>query len=641
MGGPNQMSSTRAATSRRRLLLTSALVAILPLSAPLRAQTLPVLPGGDTFTGTIHDQSGTDMQLSNGNRTLTVDLQNNNRVINWQSFSVGTPVSSTERVVFTDVGGVNHSVLNRVQGATFSEIYGSINADPDISVWLVNPNGIFFGSTGTFAGGALILSTADVVDFAGGLGTGSYALAGAPDGIGISIAAGATLNGANGVVAIAQSISNGGTIQAATGQVALIAARDVTLNYAPGGPLGITVTTGTRFGTASVDNSGNITAQSIKIVGASDADVVANLLNIASGTLTATDANGRIVISTQNVAAGTGLSTDTAAVSLAGAGGTDGLTIDANIVASGDYMAAVTGTDLLLSGTQSAAGNVSFSGPVTLDNNTLLSGTLVSFSSTVRAATDDVYSLGITGNASFGGAVGDNAQRLTSLSVSGTSAINGGSVTTTGSQTFTGAVSLGADTVLTSSASNGNIAMGQITGGANDLTVDSGAGAQSYNGLGGIGALVLTTTGTKTLSAGNYSWASVETTDGGVGNLGAVTTNGTLVLGQTTSFGAVTLGSNTTINGAPATFTTTVDGTTPGGQSLDIGNNATFAGRVGGATPLSGPVRDGHDRAECRAAGRAIVRHDDRKPELHGRCHPGFRRSADDDRERPPCRWAQ
>ncbi len=61
-------------------------------------------------------------------------------------------------------------------------------------------------------------------------------------------------------------------------------------------------------------NSGDVTGTSVKIVGASNADVVNNLLNITSGTLTATGANGRIVITTKDVAAGSGPSTDAAAV---------------------------------------------------------------------------------------------------------------------------------------------------------------------------------------------------------------------------------------------------------------------------------------------------------------------------------------
>ncbi len=101
--------------------------------------------------------------------------------------------------------------------------------------------------------------------------------------------------------------------------------------------------------------------------------------------------------------------------------------------------------------------------------------------------------------------------------------------------------------MIDSSAANGAVAFGSVTGGNHDFAVTSGAGGQTYNGLANIGALTLATTAGKTLNAGAYSWGSLAG-----GTLGIVTTNGMLTLGQSTTFGATTLGSNTVIDSSAA-----------------------------------------------------------------------------------------
>ena len=54
----------------------------------------------------------------------------------------------------------------------------------------------------------------------------------------------------------------------------------------------------------------------------------------------------------------------------------------------------------------------------------------------------------------FGDAAGDTVTGLTTLAVSGTGTINTSTVTTSGAQTWSGAVTLGADTTLTASTAN-------------------------------------------------------------------------------------------------------------------------------------------------------------------------------------------
>ncbi len=102
--------------------------------------------------------------------------------------------------------------------------------------------------------------------------------------------------------------------------------------------------------------------------------------------------------------------------------------------------------------------------------------------------------------------------------------------------------------MIDSAAANGALTFGSVTGNAHDLTVTSGAGAQTYNGLANIGALTLTTTGTKTLHTGTYSWTAGLTG----GTLGAVVLDGTITLGQTATFGATALASNVTVDASAA-----------------------------------------------------------------------------------------
>jgi hypothetical protein len=83
---------------------------------------------------------------------------------------------------------------------------------------------------------------------------------------------------------------------------------------------------------------------------------------------------------------------------------------------------------------------------------------------------------------------------LTSLSVSGTSAINTTAVTTSGAQTYTGAATLGADTTLTGAG----ITLGstlQSDGTARSLSINDSATTTFNGAVGGTGATAQTASG--------------------------------------------------------------------------------------------------------------------------------------------------
>jgi hypothetical protein len=112
----------------------------------------------------------------------------------------------------------------------------------------------------------------------------------------------------------------------------------------------------------------------------------------------------------------------------------------------------------VIRGAMHATGDLTFNDPVLLTGNVTLTdtGTGITFKSTVDSATDGAYGLttSSTSTTTFGGAIGarkDTAGkpigRLASLTgASGTTALNGGEVDTTGDQTFNGAVTLGTQT---------------------------------------------------------------------------------------------------------------------------------------------------------------------------------------------------
>ena len=282
--------------------------------------------------------------------------------------------------------------------------------------------------------------------------------------------------------------------------------------------------------------------------------------------------------------------------------GVQGLTISAGTgtVAFGDVVGGTAAlASLTVTGPTTLAGNVTTTGTQTYNSAVTLgttatvttSNNAVDFASTVNAATAGVQGLTVAaGNATvaFNDVVGGTAA-LAGLNVTGPTTL-ARNVTTTGAQTYNSAVTLGASNTLktTNSAITLNAS---VAGGANTLTLSSGTGAQTLSGITTSGDLVLNTTGGVTLDAGTYT----ITGGGDPYVFPAVTTNGTVRLGQATKFGAITLGSDTTIDSSAVNrdvdFSGPIDATTAGSQGLTVTagtGTVTFGGMVGGSTVLSG-----------------------------------------------------
>ena len=125
---------------------------------------------------------------------------------------------------------------------------------------------------------------------------------------------------------------------------------------------------------------------------------------------------------------------------------------------------------------------------MTLNANAILDTTgtsAIDFRSTVDAASAGGASLTINGGGpvTFGAAVGSNFA-LSQLDVSGSGAIAlDGNVTTSGTQTYGGAVTLGAPSITLATTASDITLDGQVTGGSDALTLSPGTGNEALSGV--------------------------------------------------------------------------------------------------------------------------------------------------------------
>ena len=357
---------TVARTRRTRTLqLGTALATTLlmgGLAAPAFGQTLPVVNanGGATIVTNPND--------------LQIDLGNQNRVINFDSYNVGAGKTVN---YLTSTTSTQYAVLNRVtviNPANTSTIAGSVTGQSNIVVWLSNPNGILVGPTGSFNTGGLVLTTMDTDPAAflasgGGAAGGAFTLTGGSGSITIggtlTTTAGSGLVGtlllAAPQISVARTASDPAVLSA-TGDAALVAATDASFSAGIGSPLSVTITAGSPVAALIdvTDTSGSgtptISGANVAVVGASDAMVMNALLNVGAGAkLTATGTNGAVVLAT----------TTTGTITATGNG--------ARIASNGSLTASGTGGDVIVA----SGAAVTVAGPVTAADDYTVSGTAI------------------------------------------------------------------------------------------------------------------------------------------------------------------------------------------------------------------------------------------------------------------------
>jgi hypothetical protein len=422
----------------------------------------------------------------------------------------------------------------------------------------------------------------------------------------ITLAADTTLTGTTitlaGISAVAKNLSITGNptfgTAVASGNVAVL---DVTGNATINADLAVTsvavsvtttagadiTTTGTQAYTGLVTLSGtaatrNFTGTTVTFTGGvtggiNSLKVTGNAIITADSTATSVTVTGTTslwgsITTTSNQSytgavtlAGTGNLTGTSPATLtttAGiAGGGNDLTLNfATVTVLGSGGAAITGVrDLSVTGatainlgTVTTTGTQTYNSPVTLSGDTTLiadavpGNQLITFTSTVAGGGFD---LAISDNARFQGAV----TAVKTLGVTGTSNI-GADITTSGTQAYTGLVTLSGSATTRTFAGTTVTFTGGVTGATNSLTVT------------GAGVFSATTSGVDVLSVS------------GITTIGAnISTTGTQ-----TYTGAVTLAANAilTADTGSANQLITFGNTVAGAYNLSIADDAKFQGAV-------------------------------------------------------------
>jgi filamentous hemagglutinin family protein len=222
--------------------------------------------------------------ISQAGTTTTINQSSQNLAINWQNFSIG----SNEAVHFNQPNA-SSIALNRVLGQNPSQILGSLSANGQ--VFVLNPNGVLFGTTAQVNVGGLVASTLSLSDADFMAGSNSFSNTGTAG----SVVNQGTLTAAqSGYIALlAPEVRNEGIITATLGTALLAAGDKVTLNLNNGSLLSYSVDQGSfnalagnrqliqadggqvymsaraadALGTAVVNNTGIIEARTIRNAG--------------------------------------------------------------------------------------------------------------------------------------------------------------------------------------------------------------------------------------------------------------------------------------------------------------------------------------------------------------------------------------
>jgi len=574
---------------------------------------------------------------------------------------------ATLAVMDQDALGATSAVRNSglldlagTQGATTASVNGSgdINLHGQ-TLTLNNAQGTIGGAISgnggslVIGGGSLTLAHANTYTGGTQVGNGaalsvahSQALGAASGGVTVAAGGALVLDGANGGLDIANALTLQGT--GVNGGGALVnLAGDNTISGAVSlgaGNVGVTSLSGSLDFDAAVDGAADLAVNSqgtVRFGAAVGAHTALSSLSTDGGA-TVIDGGAVTTSGAQTYGGSVTLGADTTfkgtTVTLNGnvGGQSHDLTVDGNLV-SGGTIANV--ADLAVSGSAAINGDIAtggsqtYTGAATLTADAVLSSTnggAIGFGGTLDGA--HALTVATDGSTTFGGAVG-GTDALASIMTggSGTTAIDGGGVTTTGTQTYGNDVALGADTTFTGSSVSLN---GDVGGNGHDLAIVGNAvtggdvtnvadlsvtgtssiggnvttsGSQTYTGaatlaadatlsstgggdigfggtLDGAHALTVATDGTTTFGGavgGTTALASITTSGSSATAIdgGGVTTSGTQTYGND-----VALGAHTTLTGSTVTLGGDVDGA---GHDLAIVGNAVSGGDVGGVADLS------------------------------------------------------
>jgi len=536
---------TRKRRIARFCLSTALGTYIAVAAAPLLAQSGPA-------SGTLPDLAnagGTTVMNNPTTRTMVVDMNGaNRRIIDWNSFDI----ASDSRVEFNAPNG-QAIVLNRINSATASQIYGTVESNGQ--VWLINPNGMIFGSSARVNVGGLVASTLGLTDTDTNFRDSSdltYGFSGAGNAA-ISVQGGAQIlaGGSIALIAPGLNILSGATINA--GRDALLgSANSATLTFTPNGTDDLDVFSflydGTTPGSATALSpviNGSITAGQIYavVLPRSSAGATINLGGVLVANGARTDGRGGII-----------LSNDGGGISAPGQLGTPGLT---QPYAAGGISAAaaslrapslsVAASELIASGANSIQAfdvlpldsftfrNNAATGTVTIN---AFDGTSFSYEGTSSRAD---FAADITASGSIFARAGNgiSGANFRANTASGTGNLQltstRGDITVSGTAQSGGSGTEGLVSIITGTSAAGNISVGTVSGNSvrldahsDSVTVDSALTVR-----GGRYDLIASSAGGRTLFPqfnGTAQTFAIENTGTNLFTIDALSFDGTLSL---------------------------------------------------------------------------------------------------------------
>jgi filamentous hemagglutinin family protein len=234
----------RARTFSPELTRLAAAIRSLPMAgAGLGAMcALPV------FAGPLGEQvaAGSVAVARPDGLNTQVTQSSQNAVVNWNSFSVG----EREYVQFVQPNA-HSAILNRVVGGGESEIFGRLDANG--RVFLVNPQGVYFGPSAKVDASGFAASALDVSDsdFMAGRYVFSKPASGAATG---TVTNDGEINASQFAVLMGDRVGNEGLIQARLGTVVLAAGSATTLHLDESGLVNFAVNEKSAAALAGVEN---------------------------------------------------------------------------------------------------------------------------------------------------------------------------------------------------------------------------------------------------------------------------------------------------------------------------------------------------------------------------------------------------
>jgi filamentous hemagglutinin family protein len=505
-------------------------------------------------TGSLNN-AGTITNSGSGSGTTTI------------SAAVGSNVTGITQSSSTSALAISGAITPNVSGSTF---INSGTSTLTLSGGISGTGNVIFNnnSSGTItASTTSINNTGTITNSGSGSGTTTISAAVGSNVTGIIQSSSTSALAISG--AITPNVSGSTFINSGTSTLTLSGGisgtGNVTFNNNSSGTTTVSGTSINNTGTITNSGSGSGATTISAVVGSNVTGVIQNGSSplILSGTNTFT---GSTTITTGTLKAASAAALSTRAVSI-GASGILDLTFSGT-VALGSTLSMSTGAAITnsantsnltvagastLNGNINTVGNQTYTGAVTLGANTALTtlntssantnGT-ITFSSTLDSTAGSYYGLSITngtGTAAFGGIVGASSGTSAlgylcinasgcSASTVGTSTGSGTStlannVTTSGNQTYGGAVIINNSSgiTLTASSNNGTVSFGSTVNSyaatTYALTISNGTGATTFTGPVGatnnLRSLTLNGTGTITLG-GNVTTAGDQTYAGPV-----------------------------------------------------------------------------------------------------------------------------